>query len=226
MSRPSDPDPDAEGAPEGFLRRWSARKAEARRSQPLGEVETPDLLQPEANPGETAVSAPPDSAPAVPWEKITDRDLPDPATLGEGADYRAYLAPKVSAALRRAALRRLFHLPQFNVTDGLDDYAEDFTQFAPLGDVVTWDMRHRASQLEDTADAEVTPNASIPEGEVAAEADRDRDRDQERPEVVAAEGEGPPTPGEDPADAPADSPADLRVAHPSTDAPGDPGAVT
>ena len=41
------------------------------------------------------------------------------------------------------ALRKLFHLPQFNFRDGLDDYAEDYTNFEPLGDIITADMRHR-----------------------------------------------------------------------------------
>ena len=36
---------------------------------------------------------------------------------------------------------QLFHLPHFNVTDGLDDYDEDFTTFAELGDVVTHEMK-------------------------------------------------------------------------------------
>ena len=45
------------------------------------------------------------------------------------------IAMSVSDELRRSALRKLFGLPRFNFCDGLDDYAEDFTRFEPLGDL-------------------------------------------------------------------------------------------
>ena len=54
-----------------------------------------------------------------------------------------FLSPKVSEELRQIALRKLFSLPQFNVSDGLDDYNEDFTSFAKLGDILTADMKHQ-----------------------------------------------------------------------------------
>ena len=68
--------------------------------------------------------------------------LPDIESLGPDSDYSAFLGPDVDASLRRAALRKLFHSPKFNVLDGLDDYCDDFTQFAPLAGIVTADMRH------------------------------------------------------------------------------------
>ncbi len=77
-------------------------------------------------------------------------ELPDIESLGEDSDYSAFMAPGVDDSLRRKALRKLFSSPKFNVCDGLDDYCEDFTQWAPLGDVITADMRHhleRAAKL-------------------------------------------------------------------------------
>jgi len=118
-------------ADEPFLQRWSRLKSVAR--------DSPD--PPDAGP-----PAPP--AAAEPVEQTADGQevapaLPDLALLGPDSDYSAFLSPKVDAALRRTALRKLFHSPKFNVTDGLDDYCDDFTQFAPLGDIVTVDMRHQ-----------------------------------------------------------------------------------
>ncbi|MES9897176.1 MAG: DUF3306 domain-containing protein, partial [Candidatus Thiodiazotropha endolucinida] len=55
-------------------------------------------------------------------------------------------SPRVSDQLRQVALRKLFHSAAFNVCDGLDDYAEDFTSFEKLGDVMTADLRHRLEQ--------------------------------------------------------------------------------
>ncbi|MFW5815640.1 MAG: DUF3306 domain-containing protein, partial [Wenzhouxiangella sp.] len=53
---------------------------------------------------------------------------------------------RVSEGLRRAALRRLFRQPKYNVVDMLDDYAEDYSKPVALGSVVTADMRYRAEQ--------------------------------------------------------------------------------
>ncbi|MEA3275109.1 MAG: DUF3305 domain-containing protein [Pseudomonadota bacterium] len=46
---------------------------------------------------------------------------------------------------------KLFTSPRFNVCDGLDDYAEDFTRFAPLGDLMTRQMRRMLAMEEEPA---------------------------------------------------------------------------
>ncbi|MEC9328226.1 MAG: DUF3306 domain-containing protein [Pseudomonadota bacterium] len=69
--------------------------------------------------------------------------MPTLETLGEDSDYSGFLSPEVSEALRKKALRKMFHLATYNITDGLDDYDEDFTIYEPLGDMITADMRHQ-----------------------------------------------------------------------------------
>jgi len=127
--------PEATGrhrdADEGRLARWSRRKALVRAGQ---EPETPVVA------GNSSPDAPTVTDTAA--EK-TDADMPPIDSLHQDSDYAAFLSPKVSEKLRRMALRKLFQLPQFNFPDGLDDYAEDYTNFAPLGDIITADMRHR-----------------------------------------------------------------------------------
>lgn len=95
---------------------------------------------PEAPPGDGPATSLPESPPAaesaVPAPS-RDAMLPPVESLTDEADFSGYLAEGVSEGLRRAALHKLFHLPQFNVIDGLDDYAEDYTVFEKLGDVVT-----------------------------------------------------------------------------------------
>ena len=101
---------------EGRLARWSRRKAEARRREP---------------------DPPPQPAPESPDEiaETPPTDLPDPATLGPGADFKPYLRPGVPARLRTAALRRLWRSnPVLANLDGLVDYGEDFTDAARVGD--------------------------------------------------------------------------------------------
>ncbi len=78
----------------------------------------------------------------APPAALTDADMPPVDSLGADSDYTGFLSPKISEPLRRAALRKLFHSAEFNVIDELDDYAEDFTTFTALGDLVTADMRH------------------------------------------------------------------------------------
>jgi len=92
----------------------------------------------------------PDPVPVAPADEDgpardrTDADMPPLETLHAGSDFSAFMSPGVSDALRQAALRKLFRLPKFNVIDPLDDYNEDFRTFAPLGEIVTAEMRHRA----------------------------------------------------------------------------------
>jgi hypothetical protein len=74
-------------------------------------------------------------------------ELPDLEQLDQDSDYSAFLTPGVDAALRKRALRKLFSSPKFNVFDGLDTYRDDFTNFPPLGDIVTADMRHHLERI-------------------------------------------------------------------------------
>jgi hypothetical protein len=146
MRKPDDPIdctepavPDAESA--SAYGRWSRRKARARavpapaapRAQPPASDAVPAAA---ADGAGHAPDAPPERA-------LTDADMPALEALGEDDDYSGFLSPGVSESLRLKALRKLFISAKFNVTDGLDDYAGDFTQFEPLGDIVTSDMRHR-----------------------------------------------------------------------------------
>ena len=62
-------------------------------------------------------------------------------------------------------MRKLFHLPQFNLVDGLNDYDEDYTRFESLGGVVTHEMKrlmqreaqHLKDKLHDSRDSTTAP---------------------------------------------------------------------
>ena len=175
---------------DGFLQRWVRRKNEAAAGVSPDEPPAEDAAPP---PAETAEAAPlpAPEPPAVEGEspssdqpvaeadadaeerEITDEDLPDLSELGEDSDYLRVMAKGVSRDKRQAALRQLFRSPKFNVTDGLDDYCEDFTKFEPLGDIVTADMRHHAERLArkalealegDTAEPGMAEAANDPAG--------------------------------------------------------------
>ena len=138
---------------ESFLERFHRRKTEAR--QQASSMEPVDA---------TPVVAPAEDGPPDQAVELTDADMPPVDTLTFDSDYSGFLSPKVSEHLRRAALRKLFHSAALNVTDGLDDYAEDFTTFKPLGDLITTDMRHRI-EVEARRRAEQLGEALADEGD-------------------------------------------------------------
>ena len=58
--------------------------------------------------------------------------LPPVGSLTFDADFGAFLQPDVDESLKRAALRKLFADPRFNVMDGLDVYIVDYSKPDPL----------------------------------------------------------------------------------------------
>jgi hypothetical protein len=98
-----------------------------------------------------------------------DPPLPPIESLGEHSDYRGFMSDKVSDELRLQALRKLFRLPQFNITDGLKDYDEDFANCKPLGDTITHDMaRSLERALKQAADpVKQADTASVASGDAA-----------------------------------------------------------
>ena len=93
-------------------------------------------------------------------KQVSDEELSSLDSLGPDSDYSDFLSGAVSSKLRRAALRKLFSSAKFNVTDGLDDYAEDFSRHAPLGDIVPAEMRARLEAMAARAGAEPESTAA------------------------------------------------------------------
>ena len=131
-TKPDTSKPIEEGS---FLQRWSKRKAQ---------VAAEEQSKPENKIVAEIQDAPEKPSEQPSKQELTDADMPPLDTLDEHSDYSVFFSPKVSEELRRRALRKLFHNPAYNITDGLDDYAGDYTQFAKLGNVITQDMRYIA----------------------------------------------------------------------------------
>lgn len=141
MSERDPCDADRDDAAEPFLQRWSRLKSATREPGRSGSQPDDTTPLPNATKGPPAVPPPAEGAGSASIE------LPDLDSLGPDSDYSAFLAPDVDSSLRRAALRKLFRSPKFNVLDGLDDYCEDFSTFAPLAaGTLTADMRYHAER--------------------------------------------------------------------------------
>src|SRR5262245_31136221 len=93
---------------EDFLRRWSRLKHEqaAEKAKPVEKTEAT-----EAKP----------AAPLPPVEKLTPE-----------SDFTGFMQPKVEDTLRRAALKKLFRDPHFNIPDPFEAYSGDWTGGEPI----------------------------------------------------------------------------------------------
>ena len=128
---------------EGFLGRWSRLKTEARE----------------------APAAAPAPAPAV---EDTEKapELPRVETLSIESDFRGFFHPKVDEDVRRAALRKLFSDPHFNVMDGLDVYIDDYSKSDPIPAAMLASLKQAqrildwANGKEDVEPAEERPAAA------------------------------------------------------------------
>lgn len=195
-----DPDSSPEHEGRGFLSRWSERKIAVRDGVAVDDGADDEQT---AAPGQ-AFAAPKsksepksepksEQAPTHGLEQdpeqdqertgepaLTDADMPPLEDLDADSDYSGFLSRGVSESLRNQALKKLFFSGPFNVVDGLDDYAEDFTQFAALGDIVTAEMRHRLEEAAKRAAAEI---------EKTAAADPVATEEASAPAVAAPDGE-------------------------------------
>jgi Protein of unknown function (DUF3306) len=106
----------------GFFSRWSRRKTEAQEEARAAEVVAPPEPPPEP-PIEPAPAATSDQ-PAL--------TLDDVARLRHESDFSPFVARGVDEDVKRAAMKKLFSDPHFNVMDGLDIYIDDYSQPDPI----------------------------------------------------------------------------------------------
>jgi len=75
------------------------------------------------------------------FDELTDDDMPALSSLDTQSDLSVFLARNISPALRMQALTKVFQDPKYNVICTCAEYAEDYTNFTPLGDVVPHDLK-------------------------------------------------------------------------------------
>ena len=113
-------------AAETFFARWSRVKAEARQ-EPVAPDAVAEAPIAEASPVETVVPAP---------------TLEQVESLTSDSDFTPFVARGVDETVRRAALKKLFADPRFNVMDGLDTYIDDYNKFEPLTPLMVAALNH------------------------------------------------------------------------------------
>lgn len=153
-----------------FLKRWSRLKEENKQNT-TAEVSTPTSLNTLSETDDKSSLAPitgntethNESINESPTIELTDADMPPLESLDEDSDYTGFLSSGVSEELRKLALRKLFNSTVFHERDGLDDYDDDYSlsQYAPLGDIVTSDMKHQL-EVEAQRELEKTLQSNLP----------------------------------------------------------------
>lgn len=124
-----------------FLRRWSRRKqaAEAQAKAPA-----------------------PKAASAEPAPKLPSID-----SLTFESDFKAFMHAKVEESVKRAALKKLFSDPRFNVIDFMDVYIDDYTKDDPIPAAMLASLQHSRATLfgrdvdkkEDEPERQAAPEA-------------------------------------------------------------------
>ncbi|UCH49152.1 MAG: DUF3306 domain-containing protein [Betaproteobacteria bacterium] len=110
---------------------------------------TPPGVRPDSDCAKTAAEAP---------------DLPSIDELAPDSDFAAFMDPRVDDDVRRAALKTLFRDPDFNVTDGLDVYAEDYTKLEKLTPAMVAALRFAKRTLFGKADETEVEHAQANDG--------------------------------------------------------------
>ena len=128
---------------EGLLSRWSRLKRESAASgagdQKMSTRERAETL-PDANANADKSAGATGAAESMPVLPSIDELSPD-------SDFQAFMDPRGDDGLRRAALKTLFRSPAFNVPDGLDEYAADYTALEKLTPAMVAGLKHAQRTL-------------------------------------------------------------------------------
>ncbi|MGA0611805.1 DUF3306 domain-containing protein [Caldimonas sp. KR1-144] len=114
-------------AGEGFFSRWSRQKLAERPADPAPEAP----VAPPVTPAPVAVPAPVEM-PAAESPAEPAPTLDDVARLAPGDEVSRFVRAGVEPDVQRAALKKLFADPHFNVMDGLDVYIDDYGRPDPI----------------------------------------------------------------------------------------------
>ncbi|SEO67007.1 DUF3306 domain-containing protein [Aquisalimonas asiatica] len=162
----------------GFFDRWSRRKAGRRQGEVL--PDEPEQPQAEAAVDTEEVEEAPvriDERTGKPYDELTDDDMPPLESLTPDSDVSMFMARNISPELRRKALRTLFRSPKFNKISLCAEYAEDYTTWTPMGDVVPHDWKRAIAReaeraRQKLADAMGDDMQAADDGVELADADR------------------------------------------------------
>jgi hypothetical protein len=106
-------------------------------------------------------------------------DLPPLDKLTPQSEFSGFMHPKVEDALRRAALKKLFSDPHFNIPDPYEAYSGDWTVGEPISDEMMATLNQARTLLfsdKEKAQAQAADEAKAAEEAYAEEEKRQAER--------------------------------------------------
>lgn len=159
---------------EVFLSRWSRLKTEKREAP-----KEPDRGSDASGPGSEGAgrASGADALPAAvlpPVEKLTPE-----------SDFAPFMQSRVGDALRRAALKKLFSDPHFNVPDPNEAYSGDWTDGGTLGSEILAKLDRARAQLSGGKEAAPAgaPDETRAAGEEAPQAQESNPQNAVKPQT-------------------------------------------
>ncbi|MEO8060946.1 MAG: DUF3306 domain-containing protein [Burkholderiales bacterium] len=155
----------------GFLSRWARRKEQVRAGVAVAPepVEGVPVVVLPASPPAVSAEVVAAEAPVV-EERPATEPLPtmaDVALLTRASDYSRFVSPGIDEGVKRAAMKKLFSDPHFNVMDGLDTYIDDYGKPDPIPLSMLKQMNQskllRLFEQDDEDDADETKKRSTAE---------------------------------------------------------------
>ena len=165
-------------APEsgGFLARWGRRKTQARAGEVLADAPLGAATVLPLAPAAAAAEAPLGVGPVPVEVPVLVRPLPveapplptlaDVALLTRDSDYARFVAGGVDEGVKRAAMKKLFSDPHFNVMDGLDIYIDDYSIADPIPLAMLREM-NQSKALKLFEEEDETQSALVPDERLA-----------------------------------------------------------
>jgi len=108
--------------------------------------------------------------------------LPPVEKLTPESDFTGFMHPKVEDALRRAALKKLFSDPHFNVPDPYEPFSGDWTGGEPISEEMLATLNqartllfNKAEENKDEQETAANPDAAEPLPEQTTESKDDDD---------------------------------------------------
>lgn len=150
---------------EAALSRWSRLKLESK-----GVATEPEESEEQMPASQESVTGEAGKVAARRRGDETLVELPPIDQLGPDSDFQGFMDPRVDDSLRRAALKKLFSDPLFNVTDGLDVYAEDYTKLESMTPAMVAGLKHARGLLFGDADGDDQTDSTQAANELAGTA--------------------------------------------------------
>ncbi len=117
---------------DGFLNRWSQRKACKVTPEPANTSNSNVIKTVPDSVDETKLNVDQQNIAPTQTAALPQLTLDDVAKLNHQDDFSVFMQSGVDPDVKRAAMKKLFSDPRYNIMDGLDIYIDDYSKPDPI----------------------------------------------------------------------------------------------